>query len=162
MARIASSGSGARPRLVWMTIPVALITRRGDGASRSAISAGSRDRTISVHSPRLRSADSASRRNPEIVLRMASTTTARGICVRIRRISSVSSREATDGRLRNRSDSGIVGSAGSPLREFPEQDLLPVKGVLDNEGFRQFGVSLPERLDDLPVLPDRALDLPPH
>ena len=40
----AASLSGARPRLVWMTTPVALMTGRGDGSVRLAIS----DRTASA------------------------------------------------------------------------------------------------------------------
>src|SRR3972149_6720386 len=122
------SGSGARPRLVWMTTPVALITRRSDGASPVAISVGSRDSRRAVHSSRLRKGPpipEASRRKTEIVLRMASTTTVRGTRARSCRISGVSSREATDGRLRNRSGSGIEVPPDHPFANSRRRTFFP-------------------------------------
>src|SRR5512141_850347 len=162
-AASASSGNGARPRLVWTTIPAALITRRIGRDSLDAISPGSIERIRSLHASResgTRSSPAAARAAPT-TSRSASTTTARGWDRRTSRAASLVSRDATDGRLRSPRESGIA-DGGSDLRQFPEEEFLSVEGVLPHELLGELRIALADRFDDLPMLPDRPLDLPRH
>src|SRR5512135_243078 len=162
-AASASPGNGARPRLVWTTIPAALITRRIGRDSRDAISPGSIERIRSVHAARESGTRSppASARTAATISRSASTTTARGWDRRNPRAAELPSREATDGSVRSPRYSGIA-DGGSGLRQFPEKDFLAVEGVLPNELLGELRVAFPECVDDLPMLPDRPFDLSRH
>src|SRR3990172_4435106 len=162
-AATASSGNGARPRLVWTITPEALITLRIGRASLEASSPGSIERIRSDHSSRERKTRSSpipARATPRRS-RSAPNTTARGWERRNPPAAALASRDATDGRVRSARGSGIAGG-GSGLRQFPEKNFLAVKGVLAHEFLGEVRVALAERVDDLPMLPDRPLDPPRH
>ena len=112
MARMASSGRGALPKLVWTTIPVALITRRRESSPLAATSAGRAASRREVQSARVRPfacPRNASLRYTSRSRRMAPTTTARGWLARRKRISFRVNREATEGIWRTPSGAGIPG-----------------------------------------------------
>ncbi len=80
-AASASGGSTERPRLVWATTPVALITRRSDGetaVSTSFSTQGASWAGVRAAASLWRPPSMISRRRRSMTVRTAATTTSRG------------------------------------------------------------------------------------
>src|SRR3972149_5174635 len=146
MAWIASSGSGALPRLVCNTDP----GRKGGDQEGGPFLAGApapllprRLAPVPVEKPPDGSQNHGTR------------------MVRKKGADFIQCQKRGDGGNLAKSV-GCGHAAGLPFGEFPEENFLSVEGILLDEGLRQGAVLLPERLDDLPMLPGDTLDPARH